>query len=75
MVLVVGQIDFQLQFGAYFQCGQFLESDWIEVVPHERVFIRNKWFRAQNQKIRLRLSRFQMCFQPAVIVRMQADYR
>ena len=68
------RIGFQVESGAYSQCGRFQAAGYAEVAPHEPVCVRNKLFHAHNQWFQFRLCRGHMCFQPAVIVRVQADY-
>ena len=74
-VCLFRRIGFQVQFGAYGRCGRFQRAAYTEVVPHEPVCVHNKLFHAQNRLFQFRFCRVQMCFQPAVLVRVQVDCR
>ena len=68
------RIDFQFQTSVYCRCGRFQAAGNTEVAPHEPVCVRNKLFHAHNRWFQFRLCPGHMCFQPAVVVRVQAEY-
>ena len=68
------KIEIQFQIGVYCRCGRFQAVGYTEVAPHEPVCVRIKLFHVHNRLSQFRLCRGQMCFQPAVMVRVQADY-
>ena len=75
LILLIDQCGFQFQLDGHFQCKQFPEADSVKVVFHELLCSLSELFRVQCQRLRARLRRFRMCFQPVVMDRVLADFR
>ena len=74
-VCLFHQIDFQLQIGAYGQCEWSQVEGYAEVVPREPFCVRSRLYHARSRLCQFRLCLVPLCFQPAVALRVQADYR